>query len=536
MDLYKIRKQLREGLAIEKIKLRVTSYSRVSTDHEEQKKSLVNQTEHFEEMIKKNDNWQYIPGYIDEGISGTSDKKRENFRRMIRDAKAGLFDLIITKEISRFSRNTLDSIKYTRELLENGVAVYFVNDNINTIMPDSELRLTIMASLAQDEVRRLSERVKFGMLCSIKKEKILGNNSLLGYIKDKDTGNLVINNDEAKIVKEIYKMYVIDKLSLNKIAKTLNIECKNRRWKAISIERIISNPKYKGYFCGKKTEVIDYISKKVKIIPNNEWIIYKKSENIPIIINEELWELANRRLLLRKRRKKTNTSYENNYLFSGKIWCLNDKMRFQRRRNCRASNDVSWLCGNYLKNGKIVCDTANIRESELVMILDQILCYLDIDKVYEILIGLYEKGLKRNSIVNNRLNNIDGKIKKLVDLYLMDGITKKEYFERYDRYNSELKIIKRDNGINTNKLRDKIIELGKTKEIKEKFIYMLVRRIEVKKENEIIYLRVILNISNELMAKIQWIFNEAIFSFYRGVKTKRTKRYVVNYLINIANN
>lgn len=534
MDLYKIRNQLREGLTIEKIKLRVTSYSRVSTDHEEQKKSLVNQNNYFEEMIKKNENWQYIPGYVDEGITGTSDKKRDNFKRMIREAKAGLFDLIITKEISRFSRNTLDSIKYTRELLENGVGVYFVNDNINTIMPDSELRLTIMASLAQDEVRRLSERVKFGMLCSIKKEKILGNNSLLGYIKDKDTGNLVINNEETNIVKKIYEMYAIDKLSLNKIANILNIEEKNRRWKAISIERIISNPKYKGYFCGKKTEVIDYISKKVKTIPKNEWIICKKSEKIPIIINEELWELANKRLLLRKRKKKTNTSYENNYLFSGKIWCLNDEARFQRRRNCKASDDISWLCGNYLKNGKMTCDTANVRESELVVILDQILCYLEIDKVYEILIDLYEKGLKKNSIGNNKINNLEGKIKKLVDLYLESAITKEEYLERYTKYNNELKRIKRDK-LDINKLRDKIKELIKTEDIKKKFISMLVKKIEVKKDNEIIYLKFLLNISNELVIKVKKIFNEAFFSFYRGVRTTRTKRYVVNYLINIDN-
>lgn len=534
MDLYKVRNQLREGLTIDKIKLRVTSYSRVSTDKEEQKKSLINQTDYFEEMIKKNNNWQYIPGYVDEGISGTSDKKRENFKRMIRDAKMGLFDLIITKEISRFSRNTLDSIKYTRELLEYGVAVYFVNDNINTLMPDSELRLTIMASLAQDEVRRLSERVKFGMISSIKKEKILGNNSLLGYLKDKDTGNLIINNDEARIVKKIYTLYVINKLSLNKIAKILNTEYKNRIWKAISVERIISNPKYKGYFCGKKTEVINYISKTVKIIPQDEWIIYKKSKKIPAIIDEELWELANKRLLERKRKKKINTSYENNYLFSGKIWCLNDDARFQRRRSCRAYDDVSWLCGNYLKYGKDCCDTANIRESELVMILEQILRYLEINNIYEILINLYEKGLK-NNIENNKTKIIDRKIKKLIDLYLDGGINKKEYLDRYKKYSDELKMIRIVKEIDTKKLRNKIIELINNKEIKDKLIYMIVKKIEVKKYQEFIDIKFILNISNKLIIKIKDIFNQVIFSFYRGVMTTRTRRYIINYMVNIDN-
>ena len=141
--------------------------------------------------------------------------------KMIHDAKNDKFDLILTKEISRFSRNTLDSIKYTRELLENGVAVFFLNDNINTLLPDAELRLTIMASLAQDEVRRLSERVRFGMQRAIANKKILGNNSLYGYYKDKKTNKLVINQEEAIIVEQIYKLYTIDKLSLTKIAKYL---------------------------------------------------------------------------------------------------------------------------------------------------------------------------------------------------------------------------------------------------------------------------------------------------------------------------
>ena len=167
----------------------------------EQKNSLKNQIEYFEEMIKNNEAWTYVKGYIDNGISGTNVLKRNNFMKMIEDARNKKFDLIVTKEISRFSRNTLDSIKYTRELLSFGVAVLFINDNINTLLPDSELRLTIMASMAQDEIRRLSERVKFGMNRSIINGTILGNNMLYGYKKDKYTGNLIIIPKEAKIIK-----------------------------------------------------------------------------------------------------------------------------------------------------------------------------------------------------------------------------------------------------------------------------------------------------------------------------------------------
>ena len=195
MNLYKVRKELSLGVPLSNILLRVTYYSRVSTNNEEQKTSLINQKDYFEELIKKNKNWQYIDGYVDEGITGTSDTKRTSFMKMIDDARNGLFDLIITKEISRFSRNTLDSIKYTRELLDNGVGVLFLNDNINTILPDSELRLTIMSSLAQDEIRKLSDRVKFGMKESIKKGNILGNQRLYGYIK-KDN-KYEINQEQA---------------------------------------------------------------------------------------------------------------------------------------------------------------------------------------------------------------------------------------------------------------------------------------------------------------------------------------------------
>ena len=204
MDLYLVRKQLSMGTSLTDMPLRVVDYARVSTDHQEQKKSLRNQIEHFEKYIKENPNWIYVKSYVDEGITGTSDIKRDNFMKMIEDARSGKFDLIVTKEISRFSRNTLDSIKYTRELLSYGVAVLFVNDNINTAMPDSELRLTIMASMAQDEIRRLSERVKFGMNRAIERGEILGNDMLYGYKKDKDTGVLNIIENEEKIVRRIY--------------------------------------------------------------------------------------------------------------------------------------------------------------------------------------------------------------------------------------------------------------------------------------------------------------------------------------------
>lgn len=323
-------------------------------------------------MIKKNKNWTYIPGYIEKGISGTTDYKREQFMQMINDAKQNKFDLIITKEISRFSRNTLDSIKYTRELLTYGVAVLFLNDNINTLLPDSELRLTIMASMAQDEIRRLSERVKFGMQRSIEKGTILGNNKLYGY--NKLNNELIINKEESLIVKRLYNLYAINDISLTKIAKLFNKENiktnNNKKWSTATLSRMIKNPKYKGYYCGKKTEVTDYINKKIKYLPSSSWITYK-DKKIPPIIDEKLWNKANKKI---NQNKKTNN--KNNYLFSNKIYCSKDNHVFHRRNQ---NNKVSWLCSNYLINGKKTCKTPIIKEEELLNVLFNTLHNLNIN-------------------------------------------------------------------------------------------------------------------------------------------------------------
>ena len=162
MDIYEIRNALTSGRTIYDLPLRVTYYARVSTDKDEQLHSLSAQVSYYTDFIQRCPNWTFVEGYVDEGLSGTSVKKRECFLRMIEDAHEKKFDFIVTKEISRFSRNTLDSIRYTQELLQCGVGVFFQSDNINTLMPDAELRLTIMSSIAQDEVRKISERVKFG--------------------------------------------------------------------------------------------------------------------------------------------------------------------------------------------------------------------------------------------------------------------------------------------------------------------------------------------------------------------------------------
>ena len=214
MDILSIRAALRTR-TIYDIPLRVTYYARVSSDSDEQLNSLDNQIAYYENFIKKNSAWTFVPGYIDEGLSGISTKKRKHFNEMISDAKEGSFDLIITKEISRFARNTLDSLQYTRDLLGWGVGVFFQNDNINTLDEDAELRLTIMSSIAQDELRKLSSRVKFGHQQAIKSNVVLGNSRIFGY--QKEDKHLVIDESQAPMVRDLFRLYATGEYSMKQL-------------------------------------------------------------------------------------------------------------------------------------------------------------------------------------------------------------------------------------------------------------------------------------------------------------------------------
>lgn len=520
---------LNSGISINDINLRVVIYARVSTDHKEQKNSLANQVEHFKKVIDNNLNWTYITSYIDEGLTGTNDTKREQFMKMISDSKNDKFDLIITKEISRFSRNTLDSIKYTRELLNNGVAVFFVNDNINTLLPDSELRLTIMASLAQDEVRRLSERVRFGMNRAIEKKVILGNNLLYGYKKDKESKKLVIVEEEARVVESIFRKYAIDKLSISKIVKELNSNnlktSMGNKFSISTVSRMIANPKYKGYYCGRKTRVVDYMTKKVKYLTEDEWYLCKDIDSIPPIVTEQLWLIANNRLSKRKKQYKKTTNNKELYLYSNKIYCFNDKSLFYRRYFKKDKSDATWVCSNYLKNGKKVCNSVNIRESELDYIFDRIIEKLNITKkdIIDILINYYKKNNKAKDN-NLEIEKITTKKNKLLDLYLDKLITKEEYLIRVSDYDERIKTIEDNNKEynNLNDLRNYLDGNITMDKIREITISNMLKRIEVKKQDKNIILNIYLFIDN--------------FNFIERINFKREINNDVNYIIEFLTN
>lgn len=447
MDLCKIRNEISKGESIYNIPLRVTFYARVSTDKDVQLNSLDNQILYFENFIKDNRNWTYVNGYVDEGISGTSVKNRTNFLKMIKDAKDGYFDLILTKEISRFSRNTVDSIKYTQELLENDVGVLFLSDNINTILPDSELRLTIMSSIAQEEVRKLSERVRFGMKRSKEKGVVLGNNAITGYTKNK--GKLEINEKEAILIRKIYSMYASGEYGLAKISKKLyNEGYKTKKGDFIHIttlRRIITNPKYKGFYCTNTVMTKDYKNKKQIRLPMEEWIIKESNGEIPAIVSEELWDKANEILKSRKTNYLKNIEetrvFMKKYSYSGIIYCKHHNKKYKRIAN---NGKSYWICNEYVTHGLKECKSIRLYESELDKIFKYI--YNDLinnfDDIMNNLFNVYknincstDNEIKR---LKKEINNLDLKKESLLELYIDKIITKDEFENRNKKYNNEI--------------------------------------------------------------------------------------------------
>ena len=378
MDIHEVRQQMRQK-SIYEIPLRVTYYARVSSDSDEQLNSLGNQITYYEDLIKKNAAWTFVPGYIDEGLSGISTKKRENFNRMIDDAATDLFDLVITKEISRFARNTLDSIQYTRQLLSCGVGVFFQNDNINTLDEDSELRLSIMSSIAQDELRKLSSRVKFGHQQAIKSSVVLGNSRIFGYTKN--DGKLVIDEREAEMVRELFELYATDEYSMKQIEEIFwNKGYRNLKGNRIShttMSNMISNPKYKGYYVGNKVRVVDMFTKKQKFLPPEEWVMFKDETGdiVPAIVSEELWDKANVILSRRSEDVKARQGICNHAnLLTGKLFCTCCGEPYYRRESKDKQGNVNsrWVCSGKIKNGKDSCPSFALYESELKPVLYQI--------------------------------------------------------------------------------------------------------------------------------------------------------------------
>ena len=446
--------------------LKVAVYCRVSTDKDDQANSLESQQKYFQEYIERNPMWELYNIYVDEGISGTSTKKRKAFNKMMLDAELKKFDMIITKEISRFARNTLDSIYYTRQLKDLGVGVMFVNDNLYTLDPDAELRLAIMSSIAQEESRKTSERVKWGQKRRMEQGVVFGRD-MVGYdVKD---GKLIVNPESAKVVQKVFHKYVVEQKGTSTIARELREEgistFRNSDWTNTVILRMLRNEKYCGDLIQKKTITPNYLTHEKVMNKGQEEFVVIRNHHEPII-SRELFEKAQRELERRSPSDEQKAKLGRRYCFSGKIKCgeCGNSYVFRNKKLDNGKRHHFWECYNKKKYGKtkridpitkkdVGCDCPRISDVDLKIIMYRIIDTLMIDKENVIrkmkaqLFDVINEGEFENyDLSKKQLDEIKEKRASLVDLYLDKVITKEEFKQKAEELDAE--IVKREIEVN----------------------------------------------------------------------------------------
>lgn len=340
--------------------IKVASYCRVSTDKDDQANSFESQQRYFKEYIDRQSDWELYEIYADKGITGTSTKKRVKFNQMINDAHMGKFNIIITKEVSRFSRNILDTISYTRELKALGVYVIFLNDGIATFDADAELKLSIMGSLAQEESRKTSARVKWGQARRMEQGVVFGR-SMLGYdVKD---GKMTVNPEGAEIVKLIFRKYGNEKKGTSVIARELREAgyksyTGNTKWSNTHIIKILKNEKYVGDLVQKKTITPDYLTHAKKYNHGEEELICIENHHEPII-DRDLWKLVQEELSKRNLHADYGKGHSNRSIFSGKIKCGECGASFVSRQRKRKDGSTykRWGCITAANEGRVHRDS-----------------------------------------------------------------------------------------------------------------------------------------------------------------------------------
>ena len=415
------------------VRKRVAAYCRVSTDHEDQANSFESQQRYFRQYIERNPDWELYEIFADEGISGTNTKKRSEFKRMIACAKEGDFDLIITKEISRFARNTLDSIYYTRDLKKHGVGVIFMNDNINTLDGDAELRLAIMSSIAQEESRKTSERVKWGQKRQMEQGVVFGR-SMLGYdVKD---GKMTLNEDGAKIVRLIFHKFANENKGTHVIARELReagiTPMRVKEWSNTVILRVIRNEKYCGDLVQKKTFTPDFLSHEKKYNRGEEEFVIIKDHHEPIV-SRELFEKANRIL-----DEKSLTQ---------------DVARYKNRNN--GTRYKAWRCYKSATQGSphtdkagnpLGCSNPSIRNEDAVHIMYLVTRSLQLEekKITANFLSVIQSVLSVNTNYSHieklkeQIQTVEDKRTQLIDLCISGAITKQEFITKREACDKEI--------------------------------------------------------------------------------------------------
>lgn len=418
-----------------KPKLRVAAYCRVSTDSDEQATSYDAQVEHYTNFIQKNEEWEFAGIFADDGISGTNTKKREEFNRMISECMEGHIDMIITKSISRFARNTLDCLRYIRQLKEKNIPVFFEKENINTMDSKGEVLLTIMASLAQQESESLSKNVKMGMQFRFQNGEVqVNHNRFMGYTKDED-GHLIIEPAEAEIVKRIYREY-LQGASLKQIGDGLMEDgiltgAGKPKWRPESVKKILKNEKYIGDALLQKTYTVDVLTK--KRVKNNGIVpqYYVENSHEPIIPRElfmQVQEEMVRRANLRGRKGGKKRVYSSKYALSSIVYCGHCGDIYRRVHwNNRGYKSIVWRCVSRLEEKGSECTAPTINEETLQTAVVKAINELLANK--EPFLSTLQKNIATvfNEENDNATDDIDGKLEELQQQLLIQAKSKNDY-------------------------------------------------------------------------------------------------------------
>lgn len=431
-------------------RLRVAAYCRVSTDSEDQINSYKSQVQYYTDLIKNNSEWSLAGIYADEAITGTQVTKREDFQHLINDCMNGDIDLIVTKSISRFARNTLDTLKYVRMLKEKGIAVFFEEENINTLTMDGELLLVILSSVAQQEVENISANVKKGLKMKMQRGELVGFQGCLGYDYHPEDKTITINEKEAEIVRYIFKRY-IEGAGGSVIAQELqNLGYKTKRgsttWAETTVIGIIKNEKYKGDILMGKTFTLDPISKRRLDNFGEEDQFYIRDHH-EAIISEEVFDAAQEILKRRAKPRRLGTDgkrekFSRKYAFSCLLECGFCGGTLTRRSWHSGSqyNKIIWQCVTATKKGKKFCpDSKGIAEETIEQAFIEsyrLLCQNNKDVLDEF-IARTEEALsatnagKQLAKTDKDIKVLEAKRTKLVDMHLDEIIDKATYEEKY---------------------------------------------------------------------------------------------------------
>ena len=446
MTIYELQ-DLLEHSDIADLPLRCSTYSRVSTEKETQAASLGNMTDDFRDFVEGHKNWTFVKAFIDDGKSGLTTKKRKDFLNLLAAGSAGEYDLLVTGEISRFGRNTMEGLQNIQYLKEKGIPVIFLYDDLNTYDSDCDIQIQQKLVDAENESRKISKRVKRGHQKSIQKGHVLGCR-IWGY--KKVNCKLVVDEKTAPMVQRIFELYATNEYSMKEIEEIIYQEgyrnTNGNRLSHTTMSNIITNPKYKGYFVGGKVKVVDIFNKRQKFLPEDEWLMYKDEEGttVPALVSEELWQAANdvfkRRSIDVKGRRNCST-HKN--IYTGKLYCAEDGAPYYCKDVHYKGTDVSkWLCSHKINYGADSCRSIAIYESELnPIVLDAFREFSKgADEILEAYLAQYRQVMDdtahykaERGKITAELSSIEAKQDQLLDMKVSGDLTLDEFKRMMDK-------------------------------------------------------------------------------------------------------